>query len=170
MNISKQLMLLAAIVMPVGLMVGCGSGDKVAPNGGHGHDHGHDHDHDHDHSHTHGPHGGHIIGLGADHEYHLEWDHDDDAKAVIMFVLDKDHENTVPIAAEFITVTFTVEGESRDYQVPAVKEEGVETTAKFESSDPDLFALISDDGAEGMVKVEIEGQTYEGELEHGHHH
>lgn len=168
MNISKQLMLLAAIVMPVGLTVGCTSGDQVTENEEHGHDHD---DHEgHDHSHEHGPNGGHLLSLGEDHEYHVEWDHDDDTKTVIMYVLDKDHENNVPIAAEFITVTFTAEGESRDYQVAAVREDGAETTAKFESTDADLFALISSDEAEGMVKVEIEGQTYEGELEHGHHH
>lgn len=166
MNISKQLMLLAAIVMPVGFTVGCTSGDKAVQT--EEDDHGHDHDHDH--SHAHGPNGGHLISLGEDHQYHVEWDHDDDAKIVTMYILDKDHENNVPIAAEFVTVTFTAEGESRDYQVPAVKAEGAETTNKFESNDADMFALITSEEAKGMVKVEIEGTTYEGEVEHGHHH
>jgi hypothetical protein len=164
MNITKLLMVLSIAIMPVALMSGCNAGDQGKPKVQNGHDHDHDHV-----SHAHGPHGGHLIELGDD-AYHLEWDHDDDAQTIVMYVLDGEATNEVAIAAESIKVTFAVQDETRDFEVRTVKEEGQETTSRFESNDADLFALMTSDESAGTVMVEIEGAPYQGKIEHHHHH
>lgn len=165
MTIGKFLLLVCALLVPVTLSGCTGNANQTntAQTG--------DHDHDHDHSHEHGPHGGHLIELGGE-KYHLEWDHDDDAHKLTFYVLDADAENEVPTAAESLQINLKVgegEGEQRSFEVPAVRQEGAETTALFETDDADLFALVTDEEVEATVVIEIEGTVYEGEIEHHAH-
>lgn len=163
MKIGKLLLILSAALVPLTLS-GC-TGDagntNTAQTGGD--------DHGHSHSHEEGPHGGHLIELGGE-KYHLEWLHDDEAKKLTFHVLDAEGKTDVPITAESIAVNFTVDGATKTFEVPAVREEGATETAKFEITDEDLYALITADEAEATVELEIEGTSYEGEIEHHDHH
>lgn len=172
MKIGKLLLILCALAVPFTLS-GCNTAKTdTTDNGEHVDDHGHDgHDHGHGeggHSHDLGPHGGHLIELGGE-KYHLEWDHDDEAKVLTFYVLDGDAKNDVAIAGENITITVAVDDAKKDFAVPAVRAEGEETTAKFETKDADLFALVTADEAEATVTLEIEGTPFEGEIEHHAH-
>lgn len=174
MKIGKLLLILCALAVPFTLS-GCNTAKTdTATNGEHadgdGHDHGEDgHDHGEEgHSHDLGPHGGHLIELGGE-KYHLEWEHDDEAKALTFYVLDGDAKNDVAIAAENIKITVAVDDAKKDFDVPAVRPEGEEKTAKFETKDADLFALVTADEANATVTLEIEGTPFEGEIEHHAH-
>ncbi len=163
MKIGKLLLLVCAFTVPIAL-AGCTS-EKVDTTQ---HEEGHDHEHEgHDHEDT-GPHGGHLIELGEE-AYHLEWTHDDETKALTFYVLDSAGKEEVKIPAEKLQVNVTVEGETKSWDVPAVRADGEETTAKFETTDKQVFALLSDDETKATVDVEIEGKPYEGEIEHHHH-
>ncbi|MBI1247680.1 hypothetical protein GC197_07495 [bacterium] len=166
MRIGKFLLIVCALAIPFTLS-GCTSGKPTGgtPAESEAHDeHGHDHD-----DHESGPHGGHLIELG-DEEYHLEWSHDDETKALTFYVLGSDAKADVPIKADSITVNVTVEGASKPFEVPAVRKEGEMTTAKFETKDPDLFALLEDENVKAAAILEIEGKPYEGAIEHHHDH
>ncbi|MEW4564142.1 hypothetical protein AB1K70_16510 [Bremerella sp. JC770] len=175
MKIGKLLLVLCALAVPFTLS-GCNTAKTDTDAGEHADDHGHDHgDHDHDHghgegghSHDLGPHGGHLIELGGE-KYHLEWDHDDEAKVLTFYVLDADAKKEVPIAAENITITVAVDDNKKDFDVPAVRADGADTTAKFVTEDADLFALVTADEAKSTVTLEIEGAPFEGEIEHHAH-
>ncbi len=176
MKIGKLLLILCALAVPFTLS-GCNSAkpDADAGHADHDHDHGeegHDHDdHDHaegGHSHELGPHGGHLIELGGE-KYHLEWDHDDEAKILTFYVLDGAAKEEVAIAGDNITINVTVDDAKQDFAVPAVRKEGEEKTAKFETKDADLFALVTADEAKATVALEIEGTPFEGEIEHHAH-
>jgi len=172
MKIGKYLLILCALAVPFTLS-GCNTASTdTADSGEHADDHGHGeegHSHgDEGHSHEMGPHGGHLIGLGGE-KYHLEWDHDDEAKILTFYVLDADAKEDVAIADENIQVTVAVDDSKKDFDVPAVREEGADTTAKFETKDADLFALVTDDEAKATVTLEIKGTPYEGEIEHHAH-
>lgn len=163
MKIGKLLLILTAAFVPLALC-GC-TGDagntNTAQTGGD--------DHGHSHSHEEGPNGGHLIELGGE-KYHLEWLHDDEAKTLTFYVLDAEGKNEVPIAAENIAVNFSVDGATKTFEVPAVREEGATETAKFEITDEDLYALITADEAEATVVLDINGESFEGEIEHHDHH
>ena len=160
MKIGKLLLLLCVFTVPVTL-AGCTSEKTDTA----GHEEGHDHDHDHEEA---GPHGGHLIELGEE-AYHLDWNHDDKTKTLTFYVLDGAAKEDVKIPAENLQINVTVGGETKSWNVPAVRADGEETTAKFETTDPDVFALLSDDETKATVDVEIEGKPYQGEIEHHHH-
>ncbi|MBA2116397.1 hypothetical protein [Bremerella alba] len=174
MKIGKLLLILCAMVVPFTLS-GCNTAKTdTADSGEHADDHGHDHGEDghshgdEGHSHDLGPHGGHLIELGGE-KYHVEWDHDDEAKILTFYVLDADAKKDVAIADENIKITVAVDDAKKDFEVPAVRSEGETTTAKFETKDADLFALVTADEANATVTLEIEGTPYEGEIEHHAH-
>ena len=167
MRIGKLLLIVCVLAIPFTLSGCTGAkpttgGDTATSGDEHGHDHGHD-------EHEEGPHGGHLIELG-DEQYHLEWSHDDETKALTFYVLDGDAKLEVPIKADAITVNVTVEGASKPFDVPAVRKEGEMSAAKFETKDPNLFALLEDENVKATAIVEIEGKPYEGALEHHHDH
>lgn len=167
MKIGKLLLVLCALAVPFTLS-GCNTAKTdTAASGEHADDHDHDHDHG-GHSHDLGPHGGHLIELGGE-KYHLEWDHDDEAKVLTFFVLDGDAKNEVAIAGENIKITVAVGEDKKDFDVPAVREEGADKTAKFETKDAGLFALVTADEAKATVTLEIDGTPFEGEIEHHDH-
>ncbi|PQO28274.1 hypothetical protein [Blastopirellula marina] len=161
MKIGKLLLLVCAFVVPISL-AGCTSEKTDTA----GHEEGHDHDHEgHSHEES-GPHGGHLIELGEE-AYHLEWAHDDGT--LTFYVLDGAAKEEVKIPAENLQINVTVEGETKSWDVPAVRAEGEDTTAKFETKDESLFALVNDDETKATVDVEIEGKPYQGAIEHHHH-
>ncbi len=175
MKIGKLLLVLCALAVPFTLS-GCNTAKTdTADSGEHADDHDHDHgDHDHgDHDHGHGghelgPHGGHLIELGEE-KYHLEWEHDDEAKVLTFYVLDSEAKKDVPVAGDNITITVAVGEDKKDFDVPAVRADGEEKTAKFETKDADLFALVTDEDTKATVAVEIDGAPFEGEIEHHAH-
>ena len=171
MKIGKLLLVLCALAVPFTLS-GCNTGKPdTAGNGEHVDDHDHGDGHSHGeggHSHDLGPHGGHLIELGGE-KYHLEWEHDDEAKVLTFYVLDGDAKNDVAIAGDNIKITVAVDDAKKDFDVPAVRAEGEDKTAKFETKDADLFALVTADEAEATVTLEIEGTPFEGEIEHHAH-
>lgn len=163
MKFGKLILLLFAFAVPVSL-AGCTSEKTDSA----GHEEGHDHDHEgHDHEAA-GPHGGHLIELGEE-EYHLEWSHDDETKTLTFYVLDSAGKEEVKIPGENLQVNVTVEGNTKSWDVPAVRADGEETTAKFETADPDLFALLEAEEAAATVDVEVDGKPYQGKIEHHHH-
>ena len=132
-------------------------------------EHGDDHDHDHGHSHEEaGPHGGHLIELGEE-EYHLEWNHDDEAHALTFYVLDGAAKKEVKIPAENLQINVSVGEDTKSFDVPAIRADGEETTALFETDDADLFALIEDDAVKATIDAQIDGKAYQGSIEHHHH-
>lgn len=131
------------------------------------------HDHVHEES---GPNGGHLVELG-DEEYHLEWTHNDATGLVSLYVLDGTAKELVPIEAEAITITATVEG-ATEYQLAAVAPSGdPSVTARFELKSPELLVNLqmAGQGVDVSVAVTVNGKEYRGEFEHhdhghGHNH
>lgn len=167
---------MAVVTLP---LAGCGSAESPdaaqQERSGHEqeHDHGHDHDQNHSHGHNHshsdsGPHQGHLIELG-DESYHLEWTHDDSSKTLTFYVLDSTAKEDIEIPAENIDIHVSVADATTKYEVPAVREEGGTQTAKFEITDPDLFALLEDAKVKVIAEVQIDGNPYQGPMEHHHH-
>jgi len=164
MTVRSLILLLCTAVISFPL-VGCGSSDTH--DAAHQEEHGHDHGHDHNHAES-GPHGGHLIELG-DEAYHLEWKHDEASKTLTFYVLDSTAKEEIEIPAEAIKINVTVGDAANAYDISAVRDEGAEQSAKFETTDPDLFALLEDDHVEATVLVEIEGKQFDGSIEHHHH-
>ncbi|MGY8769296.1 MAG: hypothetical protein ACKVH8_12835 [Pirellulales bacterium] len=161
-------MIVLAFAFPVIAMTGCNSGTETDPPVTEQQPEGDGHDHE---EHEEGPHQGHIIELGDEEAYHLEWLDDDDAKSITFYVLDGEAAAEVAIAAESLTVTVDVKDVgSREYTIAAAREEGAETTSKFFSDQKEFFTVLLSDGVEATVSVEIEGTSYEGKIEGGHHH
>ena len=124
--------------------------------------------HDHSHGPT-GPNQGHLIELGNE-EYHAEWLHDDDSGAVTVIILDSTATQEVPISAADVKINVVVDGKPQQYTLDAV--EVVEgKSSRFRTVAEDLvIALNFGEGVEATLEVEINGTSFNGEIEHHHHH
>lgn len=145
-------------------VVGCGSGGGYQDVTDEDVRHAEEHVDEHHHHHHEAPHGGHLIELG-EHQYNAEVVLDDSGQLVV-YVLDAHAENAVAIAQE--QIEFAVEGGS-----PIV------LTAEAQEGDPEgkssRFVAAGDavnvDDAEelhGSLTVEIDGNSFTGELAHDH--
>lgn len=161
MKITKLLLLLCAVAVPLSL-AGCTAEKTDTAQQANGPNH------EHDHSHESGPHGGHLIELG-DEQYHLEWNHDDEAHALTFYVLDGAAKNEVKIPAENLQINVSVGEDTKSFDVPAVRADGEDTTALFETDDEDLFALIEDESVKATIDAQIDGKPFQGTIEHHHH-
>ena len=148
--------------------VGCPSSNDNArtvegdPPGDHsGHDHG-------EHGET-GPHGGHLIELGRNHEYHAELVENHDAEQVSIYILDS-HMKELAIDASPLSLTVTVEGEAKTFELAAAN--AVDGKAsRFDASGNELFHAFEDhEEVEGKLRVTINGTPYVGAIDHHGHH
>ena len=156
------------LIFPAIAMTGCNTEEPEKPsvNAKNGHE---DHAHEEE-EHAEGPHHGHIVELGDDETYHLEWLDDDDTKTVTFYLLDGDVKEEIAVPAAAILVTLTVEEVSREYKIEAVREGEAKTTAKFSTDSKEFFTMITGNGVKAQVAIDIDGTTYEGKIEGGHHH
>lgn len=128
-------------------------------------------DHDHDQkpaagahageAHAHGPHGGHVLELGSAHAVHLEVVHDDSTGTLTIYVLGTD-------AKTALAATKPPELKLNTSSGPKV----LATKAKDASN---TVFTVTDDALkgkepEGRISIEVDGKTYNPDLEHHHGH
>jgi hypothetical protein len=157
----------SVLVATFGLvLLGCGR--PAPPPAGHAH-----HDHGHE-----GPHGGHIIELGSAH-HHAELTHDEETHRVGIYILDGRAAQLAPIEAQSVTIIASVDGESSQYELPAVPQPGDPEgrASYFELESEPLHAIVAGEAeaetTHARLSLTIEGQRYVGLIEtdpHDHHH
>ncbi len=166
--------LTALAILEMGVLVWCigcetrTAADKTAPDAA-GEHAGHDHE-------LEGPHGGHLIKLAGD-QYQAEWTHDDKIGKVTVYLLDKAGKEDAAINSDRVVITTRIEGgEENEYLLPA--ERGEDDSGKastFSLTEPELVtALKVGKGVVAKLRVDVDGQLLEAEIEHhehgGHHH
>lgn len=136
---------------------------------GDGHEHGEEGHADHDHP-SEGPHHGHLIELGEE-EYHAELTHDDATGKVTIYLLDSGAKNSVPIAAEAVTINLVTDGKPKQFTLPAVADENdpAGKSSRFEVADEELHEALEAENAKGRLNITIEGKDYVGTIEHAAH-
>jgi hypothetical protein len=137
----------------------------------------HDHDdhegHDHGHEHAHGPHDGHVIELG-DEEYHAEVTLDEKSKKLTVYVYGPLLKKSVAIDQKEIVANLTVEEKPTVLKLAAVPQDGdaegkssrFEVTLKGETAEH----IHDAEELEGTIKLKINGDDFEGAIEHDHGH
>jgi hypothetical protein len=147
--------------------------NQASNDAGHG-EPGHVHDADghegHDHAEL-GPHGGQLVELGEE-AYHAEILHDDDTHTVSVYLLDGKAEKTVDISAPSITIDVKAGGDWQRYTLTAVDlgQGGSSGSFCFESVDEDLCHALDEEDSQSVLSVDIEGQSFTGNLAHVHDH
>jgi len=130
--------------------------------------HGHDHEHHHE-----GPHGGHVIELTDDHSAHLEVTMGDD-RTITLYVLGEDLETAIPV--KIGDVLFELEGEDDSElelelsPMPAEGEPEGMSSVFYVSADKVPADIKDIEGLHAHVHITIDGEEYEGALEHDHDH
>lgn len=159
------LVVAGAMVLP--LAAGCEQKPSAGPaaQGTHGGD---KHD-EHAHA-TEGPHKGQLIELGNE-EYHLELVHDDAAHRITVYVLDSAAKQSVPTAAEPITINLVVDNKPAQFSLPAARQESdpAGKTTRFEAVDEKLCEAMDAPKAKGRINISIGGKPFTGAIEaHDH--
>lgn len=121
----------------------------------------------HHHHHHVAPHGGHLIELG-DHLLNAEVLLEADTGRLVIYLLDAHAENTAPVALE--QIEFDVEGgtpivlaaEPQDNDPPG-------HSSRFVASG-DAVTVDDIEELHGSLTIEVDGQSYTGELSHDHGH
>lgn len=110
--------------------------------------------------HAHGPHGGHVLEVG-DHVAHLEVLHDEEAGKLTLYVLGSDVKTPLPVAKPPQLKLTTASG-------PKV----LDTQASDESGSVFTVtdAALKGHEPEGRIAIEVNGKTYNPDLEHDHGH
>ena len=131
---------------------------------------------EHAHQHVHGPHDGELIEVGEE-EYHGEMIHDDQAGTVTIYVLDKAHENAVPIEAASIIIEMVVNSTPVEFKLAAKPqaEDPAGKSSRFESREQALGLALDNEQAERELIIPIGEKTYHAKFahfddEHHHHH
>ena len=124
----------------------------------------------HEHHHEHGPHGGHIIELGEE-EYHAELAHDEAAKTVTIYLLDKTAKVAVPIADPEIVLNLVVDGQPLQVKLAAAPQEGDPAghSSRFSLADEKVLEALEAPKTTGRLNVTIGGKSYTGAVEHHEH-
>lgn len=151
------------------VLIGCGdttdtyeSYDKAATSdGSHG---------GHSHAHEEGPHHGHILELASDHSVHGELCLDEGGKSLTFYVLGGDLKT--PKLAE--SIEFEVEDGDDETELTSTANplEGEEDgkCSRFTIDSSSLGEMKDLESLHAHVHVIIDGQEYEGALEHDHEH
>ncbi len=180
MSANTRSLCLAASLMAMASLVGCGSE--------HGHAHGqHDHEsgqHDHGtagqsaqaHTDSHakdhgdeGPHGGHLIELGRNHAYHAELVEIDATQSIVVYILDSQMQE-VSIDHDTISIHVAIDNRASSYVLKAAEGETAGGFSRFVSVGNAMFeALEHNDDLEGKLRVTIKGVPYVGRLAHRAH-
>ncbi len=151
------------------------TGNSTTSTDDHGHSHdgethqGHDahEDHGHDHSSSSAPHGGQIIDLGREGKYHAELTDDHDNESITIYMLDSDLEG-VQIDADSISLTLISGDEAQTFKLMPEQQKG-DGASSFTLSDEAAFAMLESEGAEGKLRVEIDGKPFSGSFAHHEH-
>jgi hypothetical protein len=114
----------------------------------------------------HGPNGGLVVELGEG--YHLEWEHEDEAGLVTVYLLDKEAKNIPESEINEITIESTVGDKTTPYTLPRVGSESeTKKTTKFETTDKALLtALLMTEGVTNTVKVTVDGKELTGKIKY----
>ena len=150
------------------VLPGCGDGGGYAPVTSEEVDQAEAHVHEEHEHHHEAPHGGHLIELG-DHLFNAEVVLDADADKLMVYVLDAHAENAQAVDQE--QIVFAVEGGDAITLAADPQEGDAEGQASRFTASGDQVAAIEDiEDLHGSVTVEINGESYTGELEHDHDH
>lgn len=116
-----------------------------------------------------GPHKGDLVELGEE-EYHAEIVHDDKEGVITVYLLGSDAKTAVATNAKDIAVNAKVKGKGVQIKInPAPQKSDTKgTSSRFVSKSKELMELIEDHDAKPMLRVVIEGKTYNGKIEHEH--
>lgn len=118
-----------------------------------------------------GPHKGDLVELG-DEEYHAEIVHDEKEGSVTVYLLGSDAKTAVTTDAKDIAVNAKVKGKGVQLKIKPAPQKGDKsgTSSRFVSKSKELVELIEDHDAKPMLRVVIEGKTFNGKIEHDHEH
>lgn len=110
-------------------------------------------------AHAHGPHGGHVLELGSAHAAHLEVVHDDRAGTLTIYVLGADSKTA--LAA------------SKPPELKLNTSSGPKVLATKPKDTSNTVFTVTDDALkgkepEGRISIEVDGKTYNPDLEHNH--
>ena len=121
------------------------------------------------HAHT-GPHKGTLVELG-DEEFHAEIVHDDEMGMVTVYLLGSDAKTAVATDAKDIAVNAKVNGKAVQHKIkPApVKADKSGTASRFISKSKELVELLDNHDVAPILRVVIEGKTFNGKIEHEEH-
>jgi hypothetical protein len=128
-------------------------------------------EHEHAHAHpTEGPHKGHLIELGEE-EYHAELVHDDATKTISVYILDKNVEKAVPIAATELMLNLVVDGKPQQVKLVAAPQAGEPEgqSSLFTATDEAALEALEAPKTTGRLNVKIGEKTYNGAIEHHDH-
>lgn len=122
----------------------------------------------HEHA-TKGPHKGTLVELG-DEEFHAEIVHNDEMGMVTVYLLGSDAKSAVATDAKDIAVNAKVNGKAVQIKInPApTKSDKKGTASRFISKSKDLVALLDNHDVKPVLRVTIEGKTFNGKIEHDH--
>jgi hypothetical protein len=168
---------LASVVLLTALCaVGLSACSKGQPGGESGHAHEHEGD-----EHAHGdmgPHDGHIVELGTE-EYHAELVHDDATHKTGVYILGSDAKTAKPVEAKLVTINVLADGQTSQYQLPAVLQVGDEAgkASYFELVDEALCKIVCGESeaknVQARLSLDIGGKPFGGVIEtdaHEHEH
>lgn len=118
---------------------------------------------------TEGPHGGHLVEIGNE-DYHAEVSHDEDARSLTIYILDRSAKNPVAIDSQELTINLSDGGKAEQYKVSALPDSGDPSgrSSRFVSSDPELGKNLDTEGNNAQLVVEIAGTQYRGAMKHEH--
>jgi hypothetical protein len=179
---------IATLFVAVGLCVigfnGCGKGQPVGEVE-HADEHGHEDEHAHEGEHAHsdeGPHEGHIIELGTE-DHHAELTHDEATNKVGIYLLGSDAKTAAPIEATSVKINVLADGETLQFELPAVPQPGEEggKSSYFELVDEKLNKIVAGESeaknTQARLSFNIGDKPFVGMIEtdphdheHGHEH
>lgn len=127
----------------------------------------------HDHP-SEGPHHGHLIELGNE-KHHAELTHDDKTHTVTIYLLGSDAKTPSFSADAEILLNLVVDGKPMQARLAAAPQEGetAEKCSRFTLVDEKVLEALENPKTTGRVNVNIEGESYTGEVQlgdHGHDH
>ncbi len=116
-----------------------------------------------------GPHKGTLVELG-DEEFHAEIVHDDEMGMVTIYLLGSDAKTAVTTDAKDIAINAKVGGKAVQHKIkPApTKSDKAGTASRFISKNKELMELLDSDDVAPILRVVIDGKTFNGKIEHDH--
>ena len=121
-----------------------------------------------------GPHHGELIEL-SDGDYHAELVHDEDANAVVIYLLDGKAKDKVTSTEQELVLNLVVDGKPTQFTLAADPEpsDPKDESSKFQAASEELSKAIHASGTKGRLNVTIGGKPLVGSFEHkahGHDH
>ncbi len=117
-----------------------------------------------------GPNGGELLEVGK-HEYHLELCLDEKEKQAVVYLLDKDVKNYVPVKDSHLVVNIRAGGKGQQLKLAAKPREKDPkgTSSRFELVSADLLNAIHDDKADVRIVVKFGSKQYSVRVQHHQH-